>query len=332
MNDMLSRRFYSLPLALTLGCVLLGQQSASHPAAKAPADSAAATDETTVLTVGAQKITAKQLDAIIEHLPAQSRGQALSHKREVAEQYGQMLALVQEAERRHLDSSTDFKMQMMMTRNSALANSLVQSLRDEVKISDADERAYYTGHPTEFEQVRARHILVSYAGVPGSQTKRTKDEAKAKADALEARLKKGEDFAAIVKAESDDPGSKDKGGEYTFGHGQMVPEFDKLAWSLPVGQLSEPFETRYGYHILQVEERKPVPFDQAKSSIEQKLNNDAVQKKMNDIMQAAHPTLNESYFASATGTGNTDAGPGKPATPSNNLPASGKDQTPTKPQ
>jgi parvulin-like peptidyl-prolyl isomerase len=253
-----------------------------------------------VLTVGTQKVSARQLDSIIEHLPAQTRGQAMANKRDVADQYGKMLALVQEAERRHLDASDDFKTQMMLTRNSALANSLVESLRQEVKVSEADERAYYTAHPAEFEQVRARHILVSYAGVQGSQTKRTKEEAKAKIDAIAARLKKGEDFAAIVKTDSDDPGSKDRGGEYTFGHGQMVPEFDKVAWSAPVGEISAPFETRYGYHIVQVEDRKPVAFEQAKAAIEQKLTSEAVQKKVDDITTAAHPVINDSYFTAQT--------------------------------
>lgn len=78
-------------------------------------------------------------------------------------------------------------------------------------------------------------------------------EAKKKIDAAAERLKKGEDFAAVAKEVSEDPGSKDKGGEYKgVRRGQMVPEFDKHMAEGKVGEISAPFTTQFGWHILKV--------------------------------------------------------------------------------
>ena len=115
---------------------------------------------------------------------------------------------------------------------------------------------YYNAHQSEYtvpEEARARHILIKVA--PGADAK-TDAAAKAKAESILKQIQNGANFAELAKKYSDDPGSKDQGGELGFAQrGRMVPEFDKAIFSQKIGD-TEIVKTQYGYHIVQVEERK----------------------------------------------------------------------------
>jgi peptidyl-prolyl cis-trans isomerase SurA len=104
--------------------------------------------------------------------------------------------------------------------------------------------------PDTFNKVRARHILYL---VPQGESG---DEQMKKALAGRARLSKGEDFALVASEESEDPGSKPRGGDLgTFGRGEMVPEFEKAAFESPVGKVVGPVRSPFGWHLIRVEER-----------------------------------------------------------------------------
>ena len=122
------------------------------------------------------------------------------------------------------------------------------------------------------ERVRARHILVRVAP---DATKAEKDVALAKIKDAQAALKKGDDFTAVAKKYSDDPGSKDKGGDLGyFGRGDMVPAFDRAVASLDVGKTSNIVTTEFGYHIIQVQEKKassPMALDEIKDDLREYL-------------------------------------------------------------
>ena len=111
--------------------------------------------------------------------------------------------------------------------------------------------------PTTEEQVRARHILFG----PDTEIEDQQvalEQAGAEAQEAYERLLAGEDFAALALELSDDPGSGQEGGDLGwFGRGQMVPEFDAVAFSLALEEISEPFTSTFGYHIVQVLERDP---------------------------------------------------------------------------
>ena len=115
---------------------------------------------------------------------------------------------------------------------------------------------YYQAHQSEYsipEQSRARHILIKLA--PGADAK-TDAAAKAKAEALLKQIQGGANFAELSKKNSDDPGSKDAGGELGFAQrGHMVPEFDNAIFTQKVGD-TKIVKTQFGYHIVQVEERQ----------------------------------------------------------------------------
>lgn len=130
---------------------------------------------------------------------------------------------------------TNLKIQQLYTKVTA-----------DVKVTDDEVQKYYQDHIAEFkmpEQVKASHILVEEEKV---------------ANELKARLDKGEDFAELAKEFSTDPGSRESGGELGyFPAGKMVQEFDQVAFSTPVGEISPVTKTTFGYHIIKVEDKKP---------------------------------------------------------------------------
>jgi peptidyl-prolyl cis-trans isomerase C len=119
------------------------------------------------------------------------------------------------------------------------------------------------------ERVHLRHILVK---ADAKAPEADKQKARAKAEALLARAKGGEDFAKLASENSDDPGSKQRGGDLDWVvRGQTVEPFEKAAFALQKpNELSPVVETQYGYHVIQLLERKPaevMPFEQVKERI-----------------------------------------------------------------
>ena len=116
---------------------------------------------------------------------------------------------------------------------------------------------YYNDHKSQYmqpDEVDSRHILIS---VPANATPQQVSAAQDKAQSILKQLKGGANFAAMAKKYSDDPGSKDKGGELGFVQkGTMVPSFDNAIFTQPIGELSI-VRSQYGFHIVQVEARKP---------------------------------------------------------------------------
>lgn len=126
-------------------------------------------------------------------------------------------------------------------------------------IEEKEVRAFFDEHVgarQSEEEVRARHILVA-----------DKDKARE----LHQKIAHGADFADLARQFSTDPGSKDQGGDLGFfGRGQMVPQFEEAAFGLKPGEVSQPFETQFGWHIVQVDERRArqlPPYDAIKERV-----------------------------------------------------------------
>jgi peptidyl-prolyl cis-trans isomerase C len=139
---------------------------------------------------------------------------------------------------------------------------LVHDITNGIIVTDVEVKKFYDDNPDKFqlpERVRAAHILISTQD-PLTREPVPADKKKEKfklATEVKARADKGEDFAALVKQYSDDTGSKEKGGEYTFKRGQMVPEFEAAAFSMKTNQISDLVETKFGYHIIKLLEKYP---------------------------------------------------------------------------
>jgi len=124
-------------------------------------------------------------------------------------------------------------------------------------VPDQQVLQYYQGHQKDYqvpEEVKVRHILIK---VDAGADPKVDAAAKQKAEDLLKQIKGGADFAALAKANSDDPGSKEQGGELgMIQRGVTVPAFEKAAFGLEPGQISDVVKTQFGYHIIKVEEKQ----------------------------------------------------------------------------
>jgi peptidyl-prolyl cis-trans isomerase D len=146
-----------------------------------------------------------------------------------------------------------------------------------VHVSEADLRDYYDQHRDQYrqsEQVKVSHILIKtpLPGADGSVDQKGVAEAQQRAEDLLKQIKNGANFEDLAKKYSEDPGSAKNGGSLGWiGRGQTVPEFEKVAFSLPKGQISGIVKSSYGFHIIRVDDKHDAelkPLDQVKSEIE----------------------------------------------------------------
>ncbi len=166
----------------------------------------------------------------------------------------------------------------------------VEELAKSIKLTDEQLQTYYKDHPEKIqlpEKRNARHILVMS---PKGADQATAEAAKAKIESLLAQIKQGADFAELAKANSEDPGSADRGGELGFfQRGDMVPEFEAAAFALTkAGDLSEVVKTSYGYHLLQlvaVEATKTPSFVEVKELLAQELKYELALKEYNTKLE-----------------------------------------------
>ena len=174
------------------------------------------------------------------------------------------------AEGQNLASGAAFNERLQYWRRRALRDAYFDTTVRNT-INEAEARKLYegmVGAAKPEEEVSARHILV---------------ESKDKARDLYEKLAHGSDFAQLAKEHSKDPGSKDQGGELGFfTRGQMVPQFEEAAFKLGKGEVGEPFQSQFGWHIVRVDDRRqrPVPRFEA---IKERMVADMIHKKAQQI-------------------------------------------------
>src|SRR5215813_5789314 len=162
-------------------------------------------------------------------------------------------------------------------------------LRSEVKVTDDELRQYYDQHKDEYtlpERVKAQHILFKTQGKTPEEIEKIKEKARGVLD----RVKKGEDFGSLAKQFSEDSTASAGGDLGDFGRGQMVPEFEKAAFSLGVGAISDLVQTQFGIHIIKVnskQQRRERPFEELKEAIRPIVETRKAEQKGSELAQQA---------------------------------------------
>ncbi len=268
--------------------------------AKTPVKKVVVPDGKVVLTIGTEKITDKQFDSFVDALPDQIKAQAKGPmKRQIAEQMVRVRLLSAEAKKRGIDKEPGFVAKAAFQYDNLLAGELFADMQKEVKSDDAALQKYFNAHKQELEFVQARHILIRYKGsaVPmrEGQKELTEEESLAKATELRKKIMAGEDFAKLAKAESDDVGSGNVGGDLgNFKRGQMVPAFEQAAFSAKLNEVTEPVKTQFGYHIIKVEKR--ADFNELKPDLEKRVKPDAAREHVEDFRKKATVVFDDAFF------------------------------------
>ena len=165
-----------------------------------------------------------------------------------------------------------------------------------VTVDPADVQRAYTANQERYrvpERAKVRHILIEAPkpGPDGKVDQKAVDEARAKAQDVLKQVKATGDWDGMAKKYSADPGSKDKGGELGWiGKGQTVAEFEKAAFSQSKGQISDPVQTSFGFHIIQTEDKEDAhlkPLAEVKAEIEATVKQDKVKAQMNKLSTEA---------------------------------------------
>jgi peptidyl-prolyl cis-trans isomerase D len=169
-----------------------------------------------------------------------------------------------------------------------------------VQVTQDDLQAYYNQHRDQYrvaEQAKVSHILIKtpLPGADGKVDEKGVAEAQKRAEDVLKQLKAGAKFEDLAKKYSEDPGSAKEGGSLGWiGKGRTVPEFEKAAFSLPKGQISDLVKSSYGFHIIRVDDRQDAhmkTLDEVKAEIEpilkQQKAQDLAQKQAADLLQQA---------------------------------------------
>lgn len=257
------------------------------------AGSALAGDDTVLAKVGNIKLTVADFNRITSYYygadKQKSLDENLQKKAALLKKILHIMVISDIARAKGFDKLPGIKEHTELVVNDFLTTEyLRKEVIDKIDITEEDLSLYYKTHQAEFktpELVKAGHILIK---VSKSATDDEKKMAREKIEGILKRIRAGEDFAKLASEFSDDPASKKKGGDLGFlTKGRMMPEVEKVSFSLKPGEISDIVETVFGYQIIRVEDKKEAgvePFDKVKGKINAKVFAEFKQARVSEFV------------------------------------------------
>src|SRR5688572_26869220 len=276
----MQRQLRNLAVALVAGTFAVAAGAQDKAPAKPKADTAAKKAPGAKLFVNGVTIPQSRIDAMNKELNAQGQPDNAERQQAVRDELVNREILAQAAAKRGLDKNADIQAQMDMARQAVLVRALFENEVKTHPITDADLQKQYEQFKGSMgtNEYKVAHILVD------------KEE---DAKAITEQLKKNPaDFAKIAKERSKDPGSKENGGDLDWGpSARYVKPFADAVTTQPKGQISAaPVKTDFGYHIIRVDDVRPlkVPeFSEVKEQFRQRAQQQQIQRMVVDLRQKA---------------------------------------------
>jgi parvulin-like peptidyl-prolyl isomerase len=224
-----------------------------------------------VAKVGNRKITVEQFKQSLINRYRDAKGAAglsLDKRKEFLNQQIDNELIVLDAYKQGYDKSPDITAQASQAGERIALEELYKKVILSRFINDQTLREVYD---KQAEEIKARHIMIRVAN---KDSLPEVESAKKRIDAIAAKIKAGADFAEMAKDSSEDLSSNQSGGDLGyFQWGRMVDEFQDAAFKLKVGEVSEPVLSSYGWHLIKLEDRRPIPnrksFEDSKEELEQ---------------------------------------------------------------
>ncbi|MBI1180289.1 MAG: peptidylprolyl isomerase [Alphaproteobacteria bacterium] len=252
-------------MGLVLACVaLVGCDQSAHDQAKK--------NDPVLATVNGEQIRQSEINDIYDNLPAQYRQLPVEFLQDqLVERLIKQKLVADAARKAGLDEDPIYKQRLKQAKEQILEDLYMRRKVDEA-ITPERLKAAYEAHPAK--EYKASHILV-----------KTKEEA----EDIIKQLDNGADFAKIAKEKSQDPGSGARGGELGyFQPDQMVPEFAKAVTALKPGEVSkEPVRSQFGWHVIKVEDIRPVSFEDSKDQLKEELADKVREEILADLRAKA---------------------------------------------
>ena len=232
-----------------------------------------------ITTVNGKPVPKSRVDALLSQATKQGQAKTPELETQVRDEVVLREMFMQEAEKRGMTQSAEYKSQMELARQTILIRELFNEFSKKNPVTDAEVQGEYDKFKGQASgtEYRARHILVE-----------KEDDAKG----LIAQIKGGASFEELAKKNSKDPGSGQNGGDLDFANpGSYVPEFSQALVKLKKGEMTDsPVKSQFGFHIIKLEdtrEAKFPPLEEVKPQIQQRLNQMKMAKFRDDIRAKA---------------------------------------------
>lgn len=256
--------------------------------------SAQAGNDTVLAKVGDTVITMSDFNRIISYQDDEKKKileQNPTFKATVLQRLVQSKVVSKIAKDKGFDKRSDIREYLNIIEEDFLTMQYItKEIFEKTNVSEEDNKLYYKMHESEFmapEMVRARHILIK---ADKSASEDIKKKAYEKIEGILSRIKAGADFAKVADEFSED-GTKGNGGDLGFfPKGRMVPDFERVAFSMKKGEISGIVETQFGFHIVKIEEKKEPaiePFENVKDKVREKVLNEFRKARVDEFMEKA---------------------------------------------
>ncbi len=261
------------------------------------AQSSTAKPDDVLAKVGDEVVTQADVDEVLAGVQPSQRAYLSTPegKRELVEHISESKLFYLWGRDNKITETEKFKDAISQMEKRLVAALAMEKILSDVKVEDKEIQAFYDEHKAAFEvpeSVKASHILIQVSKDAGNDlwNKAKKDLTALRKDILAGKIS----FEDAAKNRSDCPSKADGGNLGFFTKGQMVPEFDEVAFSTKVGEISAPVKTQFGYHIVKVTDHKEAstrPFEEIKEELRQQL----LQKKQMEVMKGYVEKLHKQY-------------------------------------